>query len=91
MTLSFLRNGQEKFYKTARIFFHEIGLIAPQSKRQKTKTPQFKTTTTCAVNSQKLSFVAKIPRGCDVYSSLTLLLFPHLPWSFQLSHALTIL
>lgn len=46
MTLSFLRNGQEKFYKKARIFFffHEIGLIVPQSKRYNTKTPQFKIT-----------------------------------------------
>lgn len=45
MTLSFLRNGQEKFYKRASIFFfHEMGLIAPQSKRYDTKTPQFKIT-----------------------------------------------
>lgn len=46
---------------------------------------------TCVGDAQKLSFAAKIPPGCDLYSSLTLLLFPHLAWSFQLSGALTII
>lgn len=37
--------------------------------------------------------MARTPRGCDIYSSLTSssLLFAHLPWRFQLSHTLTIL
>lgn len=75
-------------------FSHEMGLIALQRKRKKVNTPQLKnhkTTTILCPRLSKLSFAPKIARGCDVYSSLTLLLFPHIPWGFWVSLALTIL
>lgn len=89
---------RRKYYKRwAEIFFsHEMGLIAPQSKRQQTNNPQFKITKPwqpCVVEAQQLSFARKMPGGRDVYSSLTLLLFPIfprassflLPWQYYTS------
>lgn len=77
MTLLLEKWGLGEFYRRAGFFFHDMGLIASQSKRQKTKTPRFKkkkknhkTMSTCVV--------AKIPKGCDTCLLFT---FPHTPWS----------
>lgn len=95
MTLSFLRNREEVPQKNRDLFFsHEMGLIVPQSKRHKVIPHNSKSQNHNNPMLQTLqSYHLYLRYLGDVMYMLHLhyYYFLHIPWSFRLSHALTIL